>query len=171
VDTDLSLAADLGRGFGFSPTHLWVNGASVVLIDGSSDISSLFDICRVMKVEVTIIPGTNTNDAASGASYVLPTLYEAFDPNDSTNPALNEIRQIASCRVHRADVLIRRTIYPLLAETNSLVSLGVSSQDRFVSTTNDIPAYGYKLFIDIGATAVATCRVSFKIFYDCRQSR
>lgn len=176
VDYDVNFSVDVAHGFGFSHRALWVNGVSTVAMPGINELSDLFELCRVVKVEVTILPGNNmlgygTNSLSTGLRNI-PFLYEAVDPNDSTNPGLDEIRQVASCRTHLMDKAIRRTIYPCYA-SGSVIEIGANRQNRFVNSSSNVAANGYKVYADLVSEVLTydRARLSFKVFIECKSPR
>lgn len=179
VDYDYDLTADPAHGFGWSASNLWVNGVSVTPISGASDLAAVFDCVRVAKVEITIMPGCDsldygTNTVTTGTRNI-PYVYEAFDPNDSTNPSIANMRELATTRTHMLNKVIKRTIYPTLVEVSGgIVDLGKNQKNIFVTSgTNSQQWCGWKFYADMFNTALtyAIGRISFKVFYECRQSR
>lgn len=177
VDYDENLTADYSHGFGFSATTLYINGVPVQTYSGASEVYNLFDLVRVVKVEVTLIPGASSldiNTPSLGAPYNLPYVYEAFDPNDSTNPSLNDMRELATLRTHQFSKPIRRTIYPVMNEGNNVINTGQARKDMFCrSDTSDIVWYGWKCYMDMISQVLTyvTVRASFKVFLECKQSK
>lgn len=176
-EADLDLTADIARGFGFSATRLWANGSSLQDIPGAADLTAVFDLVRIQKVEVTILPGANQlalNSSTVGTGVQnIPFLLDAFDPTDSTNPSAANIRELSTARSNLLDKVIRRTIYPTLSDASGIINVGQSRKDTFVRSGTDLPWFGFKMYADM-VTNVWTyniVRVSFKIFYECRQSK
>lgn len=177
VEHDVDLTADISRGFGFSAINLWINGVATTPIPGATDITALFDLVRVKKVEITIIPGANelsfpASTVTTGVQNI-PYVLEAYDPTDSTNPSANNVRELATCRSHRLDQIIRRTIYPCLKDASGIVNVGQSRKDTFTQSGSDLPWFGWKVYADMvtNVWTYNTCRFSFKVFYECRQSK
>lgn len=178
VDYDFDLSADFSHGFAFSAVALWINGTSVTGYSGASEIYSLFDLVRVHKVEISIIPGQSDLQITTpgiGAAYNLPFLYEAFDPNDSTNPSLNDMRELCTTRTHRyGPNIIRRTIYPVLNEANNVIDTGKSRYTTYVRSDDNTTYWcAWKCYMDM-VTAVLTYaqgRISFKVYLECKNSK
>lgn len=177
VEDDLALTADISRGYGFSATNLWVNGVSSTAIPGASDITALFDLVRIKKIEITILPGAN--ELAYPASTVgtgvqnIPFVLEAYDPTDSTNPSAANMRELATCRSHLLDKVIRRNIYPCVKDASGIINVGLSRKDTFIQSGTDLPYFGWKVYADM-VTNVWTyniVRISFKVYFECRQSK
>lgn len=174
---DLAFTTDSARGFGFSNGWLYVNGAQTVAIAGFSELSALFDLVRIHKVECTLLPGNNSFDYAANTVTTgtrnIPYVYDAFDPNDSSNPSLSDIQQMATCHTHSLDKRITRTIYPNCSPSTSVVDSGVQRKNQWVKSNVDSVQYcGWKVYADL-QTDVFTydvARCSFKIFYECKGS-
>lgn len=178
VDYDYDLTADLSRGFGWSATNLWINGVPVTPIPGATDLAAVFDCVRVQKVEVSVLPGNDnadyaTNTLATGQRNI-PYFYDAFDPNDGTNPSVANIRELSTCRTTILNKVVKRTIYPNLNEgTGAVQDLGKTQKNMFTRSDADIPWYGWKCYGDLFNTALTydVGRISFKVFFECRQSK
>lgn len=178
VDYDHTFTADLALGVGFSPYALWVNGSSHTVIPGASDIAALFDLVRIQKVEITMMPGSASLDIANNTVTTgtrnIPYVYDCFDPNSGGNPSLPEMKESATTMVRSFDRMLKRTIYPnFVVSSGSFVNVGQSRKDLFQQTATDVPAYGWKCLMDMYNTALTyvICRVSFKIYYECRNSK
>jgi len=171
VAYDVDFSTDVAKGFGFSPTKLWVNGTSTQSIAGASDLQ-MFDLVRVVKVEVTILPNMNVLTYAVGSVKNIPYVYHAYDPNDSTNPSLSEMEQMSTLKIDSLDHIIRRTIYPNLPSYSTyMVDVGKERKNQFVPPALDNPWFGYKCYADMtGLGAADGFRFAFKIFYECRAS-
>lgn len=176
VDYDKYLTADFSHGFGFSVLNLWVNGVADTSMPGGSELTNLFEFIRVAKVEITIMPGQSEMAyTATGISETrnIPWLYEGFDPNDGTNPSLDNMRELASTRTHLFNKVIRRTIYPNIKDGGQ-TDLGRNQKNLFVDgTALNTPWYGYKIYMDMvdAVWTYSLCRVSFKVFYECKMTR
>lgn len=177
VDDNVNFATDPAFGYGWSPFALWRNGVSYLAIPGQADMAAVFDMARVVKVEITILPGNNvldygTNSLSTGQRQI-PYVYDAYDPNSSGNPTLAEMREHATCRVNSLTKPIRRTIYPNLGMYGNVVNVGQTRKDLFVPTAVDLPAFGWKVLMDVQQETLPYCiaRISFKVFFECRNSK
>lgn len=180
VDYDVNFATDVSHGFGFSPSALWVNGVSTTTIVGASEIAACFDMVRIQKVEVTMMPGCNflgfgANTITTGSRNI-PYIYHCVDYNSGDNPSLAAIRQQPTCMTESFDHVIKRTIQPRVSSSGSTGN-GVTNMSAnphlFTSVSSDIPAYGFKVYADLFDTALTydVARFSFKIFYECIMGR
>lgn len=166
---DVLLSADTGVSFGFSPTNIWVDGVSG--LNYPLDISGIWDLCRVQKVEMTIMCTANSLEFGATATTPIPVCYHAFDPNTSTIPTLTSIRQNSTCQSDRCDKVIRRTFYPNIVP-DAVVDLGNARKNKFLSVYRDDPFNGILCFFDTFSTAPAAvaARFSFKVFLEVRAS-
>jgi len=181
VDYDVDFTADVSHGFGFSPSALWVNGVSTTTIVGASEIAACFDMVRIQKVEVTMLPGNNflgfgTNTVTTGQRNI-PYIYHCIDYNNGDNPSLAAIRQQPTVMVDSFDHVIRRTIHPRVSMSQSSGFNGITSMspnpNLFISVGSDIPCYGLKIYADLFNTPFTydVARFSFKIYYECIMGR
>lgn len=166
----VSLSTDIGIGFGFSNRNLWVDESSTTSIPGYTEIENLFDLYRIMKVEVSILPNSNVQDYATTSSIGIPYVFTAYDANSGAAPTYDVIQQYGTCRTDIADKVIRRTIYPRIPASGSsnVINAGPSSKDMWVKTSTDIPSYGFLTWFDVTGSTNSRLRVSFKIFYECK---
>lgn len=177
VSYDTTLAADIAKGFGFSPTALWINGVSSTAIPGASELSALFDLMRISKVECTMMPSYNNLDMTASSfstgSLNIPYVYEAFDATDGTNPSLADIQQMSSCKTHLLSKPIRRTVYPRLKEGSNIINVGQSAGDTYVQAGHDIAWNSWKVYADLESVTnqYVGIRFTFKIFYECRATK
>lgn len=174
-DTDLT--TDVSKGFGFTTAALWVNGVSVQAISGAAEVAAVFDLMRIVKVEITMIPGYNTleiTNSTAGGINALPYLYHAFDPNDSTNPSLTEMEGNSTTMISDFTSVHRRTIHPNLLINTAIADLSRTRSNEFVKSGDNSHQYvGFKVFADLVASTYqyAKCRFVFKIFYECTSSK
>jgi len=177
VNYDVDFTADVAHGFGFSSTNLWVNGTSSTAIPGASELTALFDLIRIAKVEVTLLPGCDSlnyaNNSLSSGTRNIPYVYTAYDPNDSGNPSLSDIQQNNTCKTDSFNKVIKRTIYPQMTVGSQLLTdIGQNRRNIFVKSGVDSPWFGYKVYMDLQSVALTydIARISFKIFYECRNT-
>lgn len=166
-------AADFNGGFGFSPTNLWRDGASSTAIDGASDMTNLFDMCRIKKVECIVTPYGNVHEFANDSTTIkaLPVIYIAADKTDGYNPNASSIMQFDNLHVTCLDHVVRYTCYPRLTTGSGYITL-----NRYAAWTNtgsDQPAYGIKMHVDWPQAQVTLTgfRINFIITYECKDAK
>jgi len=176
VDYDYDLTVDVTAGFSFTGQALYRNGVSVVNYSDASSIAALYDLCRVHKVEMTILPGNSdfdyNNNGLSSGSRNIPYLYTALDYTDSANPSLANVRENSTCQVARLDKVYRRTFYPR-QPNNNVTDMGANRKNLFTGTDSISQYMGIKVYIDL-AQQVWTYnigRISFKVFLELRDSK
>lgn len=176
VDYDVDFTADVSHGFGFSPSALWVNDVSSTGYIDAASIQGLFDLARVHKVEMTILPGNNQlsygNTITTGQRNI-PYGYCATDLNSGGNPSLNGIRDRSDCQTFSLDKMYKRTFYPRLRASDQVTDCGRNNKNLFVPVASDIPWYGVLLYLDLKSVALTydVCRISFKVFLELSSSR
>lgn len=179
VQRSINTTADVAWGFGFSPTYLWINGVQDVAVPGASDLTNIYDICRVAKVQCNIMFDFNVLDATAGAGS-LPVVYTAYDPTDNNTPTLSSIQQMATNRIHmvgdaRNGNRITRTIYPKVRTTQSTgtSSIMLTNQNQWQETGGDNPYNSLMLYVDfISSPQSARAMVCvFKIYYECKLAK
>lgn len=170
-----ALDQDLAAGFGFSATQLWRNGTALSGIDGASDMTNMFDLCRIVKVEIVALPACNMHELAYDSSLSgirnLPYLYCAYDQTDCLDPNISSILQFDGLQITSFDKPYRRTFYPKLATASS--GGIVLANTNWVSTGTDIPYCGIKLYLDNQANNVpyAGLMLNFIITYECKNPK
>lgn len=177
-DYDMDLTADIGRGFGFSTAKLWVNGTSTTTLTGASEVAAVFDLMRLVKVDIVILPGNDTRDYAnntvgSGQAQI-PWCYSGLDYNDSTNPSLSDIHQNPFLRRELFNHAIKRTFIPTLSQGGLVVDFGASAKDKWVKAGDDTQIYcGYKIYVDMLNTVntYSICRMNVKCYFECSFSK
>jgi len=177
VDYDVDFTADVSHGFGFSPSALWVNDVTSTTYIDATSIQGLFDLARVHKVEMTILPGNNTlgydaNSLSTGARNI-PYGYCATDLNSGGNPSLNGIRDRSDCQTFSLDKMYKRTFFPRLRASDQVTDCGRNNRNLFVPVASDIPWYGVLLYLDLKTVALTydVCRISFKVYLELSSSR
>lgn len=177
VQANYNTSADAALGLGWSATNMWINGVSTTSIDGATDITNLYDVCRVRKVEVNVMIDYNVHEAAATTSVGLPIVYTAFDPTDNAAPTSSSIRQYATCKIHmmgdaRVGNRVVRTYYPRLQQSQGSYSI-VNPMNQWVETGSDIPYNGCKIYMDqIGiSNPNRYYMIVCKIYYECKISK
>lgn len=177
---EFQLAADPILAFAFDHNNIYINGTGFAVI-GLSDIAAVFELIRVKKVEVSILPAANSldynNQTLTTGQTNIPYIYTAVD---YTNPALSlslsSIKQNPTCRVHSFDKTIRRTFYPRAQTDDDLVDVGVNNSNTFVranSASSQCKWNGFQMCGDLSSQpwTYGGGRIDFKIFYECVISR
>lgn len=147
VTKDAPLTADIDALFAFSNRAIVFEGSGIggtsVVIPGADELATCFDLVRLAKVEVTILPAAtdlalNDQTLSSGTTNI-PWVYEAFDPigdRASGGTTLDDVQQLATCRTHLLNKPIKRTIYPRLEGSNGIVDVGVNRKNLFQQSGN-----------------------------------
>lgn len=177
---DYSLTTDPSLSFSFDNRGYYING-TFNAIGGATDINSVYELMRVMKVEFTILPATNGLDysaqtLSTGVSNI-PYIYRAFDYNDPDNGrTLAQIQQNPSCYISRADRVQRFTLWPKIQGTSTLVNTGMEDRNQFLQSTQSASNSkwnGCVIYLDMvnEVWTYGSGRVVMKVFYECLSSR
>jgi len=180
---DATLTADPSYSFQFAPQHLIVNGTAIS-ITGANDLISTFELVRVHKVEVTVLPAATGLDYSaqtlSSGTTNIPYVYHAIDYVDPEGGRdLNQIRQNPTCRMDLLNRPIRRTFYPKIAPQGILYDMGVNQKNLYMrsnattSLQENAFANGYVFLGDMKdeVWTYGQLRFNFKIFYECKMSK
>lgn len=178
---DLPLTADVSSNFVFDTTNVYVvgTGATTQTIPGATEVHAVFDLMRVAKVEITILPAASELSYASQTITTgttnIPYVYHAYDP--SGNAALNgpAIRQLATVKMDQLRYPIRRTIYPRLEGGNGVIDVGINRKNMFEKSGSESSQRwrGFALHVDMDSVVwtYGQLRVNFKVFYECMSSK
>lgn len=170
----LNLSTDSNAGYGFSATYLWINGVSTTSIDGASDLTNMFEMCRIAKVKCILLPGANvhevSNDSITSGERNVPWVYHGADSASGASSTLTSILQQDDLKITLADKKVERTIYPKLSST---VSAGIiMPSSSWVQTNTDIPYYGLRTYIDVyNALTYNVMCWNFIITYECKNTK
>lgn len=165
---------DWAAGFGFSATRLWVNGSSTSDIPVISEITDLFDMVRVARVDVIVLPTANDHlisaDSVTTGIRNIPYVYMAADYSDNGVPNINSLLQADKLLVTSFDHPIRKTIYPRLS---SAASNGILlGNNNWVAAGSDFPCNGLKIYMDVRTNMpYVGGTVNFIIHYECKHTK
>jgi len=155
-------------------------GGGVNAVPGVTEIHAVFGMMRVHKVEMTILPAANSldynNQTLGSGTTNIPYVYHAIDYQDGNNPTLAEIRTNPTCRVDSLSKPIKRTFYPRLEGSNGIIDLSnIARRNLFqeAGQPSSQKYHGIKVYIDMNnqVWTYGQVRISFKIFYEVRQSK
>jgi hypothetical protein len=175
VEYDISLSASIAKGFGWSPTYLWVDEVSTTAIPGVSDIQSLFERTRVVKVKMIVMPSANvhetTNDSSGTGVRNLPWLYAAPNFGTTNVPTMSSISQLEGLRIALLDKPFQYTIRPK-PSGYSTGGVLVNPGDCWMNTDTDDPYYGFQVFIDqYTSQAYVKVRFNFIVTFECQGTK
>lgn len=177
---EFSFAADPILAFQWDQQNIYING-SAFAVGGTSEISAVFELVRIKKVEVTIMPAANSLDYANQTITTgqtnIPYMYTAVDyANPTLSLTLASIKQNPTCKMHSFDKTIKRTFYPRCQRDSDLVDVGMNDKNLFMranSSTNQVKWNGFQICGDLSSQpwTYGGGRVDFKIYYECIMSR
>lgn len=178
ISTQFDLTADPAYGYNFDTVAMYRNGSSLT-IPGAAEMATVFDLARIWKVEISILPAATGLDysaqtVGSGATNI-PYVYDAVDYNEGALPTREELEQNPTLHVNVFNKVIRRTIYPRLEGANGVIDVGTNVKNQFMKTgaVSTQKWNGWKFFMDMQSVVwtYGTGRITFKIFYECMQSK
>lgn len=176
---DFDLTADVALSFAFDTTGYYVNGGTVQTIAGLSELATVFEMARIAKVEVSILPAATGLDysaqtLSSGATNI-PWVYTAVDYNDTATPTRDEMTSNQTCRTDIFNKVIKRTFFPRLEGSNGLIDVGRNAQNEFMKLGNSSTQKwnGFKVFMDekVQVWSYGSGRCTMKVFFECMQSK
>lgn len=178
---NFELTADVASLFQFDTQSLHVigTGAGTYAIPGATEVAAVWDLMRVAKVEMTILPSANMlsyNDQTLGSGQTnIPYVYHAYDPVGTAAPTNSSISQLSTMRVSSLAKPIKRTIYPRLEGSNGIVDVGINRKNLFEKSTSESTQLwrGLSLLVDMENVVwtYSIMRVVFKIHYECMMSK
>jgi len=178
VDIDFPLTADWAKAFSFDTLNLYSSGTAIA-IPGASQVASVFSMARIHKVEMSIIPAATgldyTAQTLSSGVTNIPYVYTAIDYDDNDTPSIAELQNNATCKVVSLNKIIKTSCYPRLEGSNGIIDVGMNRKSIFMKTgaASTQKWHGIKVYIDC-ANEVWTYgggRVSFKVYFECMQSK
>lgn len=151
---------------------------------GFADMSALFDLTRLEKVEVSVFPcknvmsydGVNGSNATGTGGGILPILYTAQDDNDANIPLFADITQYNNVQISLLDKMNKRTYYMKTGTTTAL-SNGVvvdNAIGKYMWTSTSNTDYNYKgckmiiRYHDVMAMYDYDFTIVFKAFFKCK---
>jgi len=179
-DHDLLLTTDPNVAVQFTPNRILINGTASTL-PGSAELANVWELMRVQKVEITILPyvtdlGYNNQSLSSGITNI-PFVYEAIDYNDPEgSTGLTQIRQNPTTKTHLLNKVIRRTVYPKLRTSKEVIDCSVNNPNLFVNgalINTDTRWNGWMFVADMvnEVWTYGSVRISFKVFVECMKSK
>jgi len=176
------LTVDNGIGFAFDTLGAYINstisGTQFFAINGLTELSGVYEILRLVKVEFTVMASANALDmsaTSTGSPFALPILYAGPDYNDNDVPTLNIMNQNPLTTTHRMDKVIRKTVYCKMEGSNGVIDVGANQRNLFqqagIASTQQW--HGMKFFIDMtgSASSAFKCTIAYKCFYEAMYAK
>jgi len=159
-----------------SPTGvtLWANVLNSINVPfpNISEISALWDTCRIDKLEITMSAGGS--DQASTVGVVLPRIYIANDYTDGTlGTTLDQVLQQGGCRfinLSNDQGMAYHTVYPKHQRIiyYTAATSAYEPATGFIGTSIDVPHYGVRIACDASKMSSTGLQMNFKLFLTCR---
>lgn len=177
-----ALNVDNGVGMSFDTLGVYVNstaaGTQFFSIAGLTELSGVYEILRLAKVEFTVMASADSLELPSvtaGTPFSLPILQIGPDYNDNDVPTKTIMWQNPSVTTHRLDKVIRKTLYPKMEGSNGVIDIGTNQRNLFqqagIASTQQW--HGMKFFVDTtgGSSSALFCTISYKCFYECMMAK
>lgn len=178
VNTNHVLTADSLIGINWDCSGAWING-TLFALNGMSELVAVYDMLRVQKVEIVIVPNAigldySSQTVTSGTTNI-PFVYHAADFNDGAAPTATELMQNPTVSIALMDKVIRRTIYPKLEGANGVIDVSPSNRNKFLNSAaaSSQRWNGFKLWVDMINTTwtYGGFRIFQKVYFECMQSK
>jgi len=177
-----ALDGDLGISFAWDTAAAYINRASGLTtqtITGLTELASVYEMLRLAKVEMIILPPANTidymNQVDSGTRTILPIVRMAPDYNDNDVPTRDSILQEPALKTDVLDKVLRFTLYPKLEGSNGLIDVGANQKNIFMqaSLVSSQKWHGAKVFFDMNSVYLPNSNVTveYKLYYECIHSK
>lgn len=161
------------------------NNEATYSIPGASDITNLYDLLSLDKVEITF----STNQAASvvrsvpadlsGGNPILLVSNDDTDVNSNNIEAMLQESDVRFLRLSDSQIAIKHTAYPKFQAQayQTPTASGYLPRSGFVRSSDDVVMYGTKVCVqNVGATTEGGAGshklfMRFKLFYTCKNVR
>lgn len=174
-----NLTTDFNASFSFDTKQAYIE-TSPIAVSGLSELNATWELMRVAKVEVTILPAANallySDQTVTSGQTNIPYVHTAIDYVDPVNgKSPTQIVQNPTLQIDTFNHTIRRTFVPRLSGNNGVLDAGANYRNLFMQAglENSQVWTGFVIWIDM-ASQVWTYgigRIYFKIYYECAMSR
>jgi hypothetical protein len=166
-------ALDSSFGMYFTPQGWAVQSTSVRYFfqnwPNYGELSSLYDLIKIDKVEVTFTIQANEPTVAAASPVTTPVFYICSDPNEILDNSLANVQQGRGCKMFHLTqdkdftYTIKPTYNKIVQYTSVLNSYAPST--GYVQSNIDIPHYGIKVAVDEPTTTqVHKLKMGVKVF-------
>ena len=178
----ISGAGSQAIAFTFDPGNVYVYGSGITsatfAVPGASELSNLYELLRIDKVEMTWSPSITGAGAISPSPPGCPKFLVAFDPNDGAAPGMDQLRQQNPKEFYSIDGTSHkytcRPKFQRIVYQTALVS-NYEAASGFVNSDSTIPHYAIKMGIpnasNLATVAGGNVEFNFKIFYTLKNPK
>lgn len=179
INYGFALTADPQISIQWDCTNQYINNSGTA-VPGAAELHAVWELMRVHKVEITILPAavdlSYTDQTVTTGTTNIPWIYEAIDyvdPNNGTGTS--QMLQNPYSKVHLFNKMIKRTIYPRLEGSNGVIDVGVNRRNLFIRS-DSLSTQRWNGFVMWGDMAsqvwtYGTGRITCKIYYECMNSK
>lgn len=178
-----ALDGDLGIAFSWDTANAYINtvasGNVPQTISGLSELSSVYQMIRLAKVEITVLPPANSLDYSTQVSTstktIIPTVFMYADHNDNDVPSRTTALQDPALRIGQLDKIQKYTVYPKLEGSNGMIDIGSNQKNIFMqaSVTSTQKWHGFKIFFDMNTIywPASNVTVLYKCYWECAHTK
>lgn len=174
-----NLTVDFIAAFSFDTKQAYIE-TTAIPVSGLSELNSTWEMMRVAKVEVTILPSAtgllyNDQTVTTGQTNIpyVHTAIDYIDPINGKGPT--QIIQNPTLQIDTFNHPIKRSFVPRLAGNNGILDAGANYRNLFMQSglENSQLWTGFVVWIDMQSQVwtYGTGRIYFKIYYECAMSR
>lgn len=181
-NASFALDGDLGISFSWDTAACYINrstGLTTQTVTGLTELSSVYEMIRLAKVEMLILPPANTVDYidqnSAGTRTIIPIVYMAPDYNDGDVPTRDTMLQEPALKTNVCDKVLRYNFYPKLEGSNGLIDVGSNQKNIFMqaSVTSTQKWHGFKVFFDMNSVfwPNSNVTVQYKLYWECMHTK
>jgi len=170
----LTAATDNGIGFSFDTLGAYinstVNGTQFFSISGLTELSGVYEILRLVKVEFTVIGTFDGMDIDNATAIGLPLGWAGPDYNDNDVPTKIIMQQNPRVKFFQVGKPFKCVVYPKMEGSNGVIDVGVNQRNLFqqagIASTQQW--HGMKFFFDCvtGTNANNLINIQYKCFFE-----
>jgi len=177
-----ALDGDLGLSFAWDTAACYINRSSGLItqtVTGLTELSGVYEMIRLAKVEMLILPPANTVDYidqnSAGTRTIIPIVYMAPDYNDNDVPTRDTMLQEPALKTNICDKVLKFSLYPKLEGSNGLIDVGSNQKNIFMqaSLTSTQKWHGAKIFFDMNSVfwPNSNVTVQYKLYWECMHTK
>jgi len=181
-NASFALDGDLGISFAWDTAACYINrstGLTTQTVTGLTELASVYEMLRLAKVEMKILPPANTVDYADqnsvGTRTLIPIVYMAPDYNDNDVPTRDSMLQEPELKTNVLDKVLKYSFYPKLEGSNGMIDVGTNQRNIFMqaSLTSSQKWHGAQVFFDMNSVfwPNSNVTVQYKLYWECMHTK
>lgn len=170
----LTAATDNGIGFSFDTLGAYinstVNGTQFFSISGLTELSGVYEILRLVKVEFTVMGTFDGMDIDNATAIGLPMGWAGPDYNDNDVPTKIIMQQNPRVQFFQVGKPFKCAVYPKMEGSNGVIDVGINQRNLFqqagIASTQQW--HGMKFFFDCvtGTNSNNLINIQYKCFFE-----